>query len=521
MTSPAADEDEVQIRRIFGNGFVDWVLAVDGPDRTPEQGQVAEFIHRASKEQFPESAHVSGYLRLSNLTLLNPETGRTGLAELRRLAGGRDPAPGTSGEDETLAALQAWAGENFGGLLLEEGGFGTGWGSASRERMTRAVAADPELPFHADSNETDGMWHITSIGSAGSFQLAFLGPSIVAAALRQAATRKTSILLNDLLAELPAALSVARAVHSGENVDALAMAGLSGVLLPTEKEVLSAPWGRVRITYETDNLILAKEPKLSSMTQADGTTIVSRGTGDLTIETTVPWSSEFAEMTTDEEVPPSRAPSTARDLLQRRVLDVRLAFALTMADPQAPALLPTWAKIENPISVTSDFSFTEIAKLRHRTPTRLSVEQAEEWERWISVLDCAELDNLGHAPQRLLRAMTEREDPVDALVDAVIVWESIFGTHSEITFRVCASLAKLLCVTLEERLAFLKKAKGVYTMRSKIVHGASDIRPERTNEARDEALRVAIQALRALTQDRPDLLSLRSGSERSDRILLE
>ncbi|MEU4143529.1 hypothetical protein [Streptomyces parvulus] len=453
--------------------------------------------------------------------MINPETGRSQLTELRRLAGGSEPRLIASHDDEVLTALQVWAAENFGGLLLGEGGFSLGWGGSARERMTRAIAADPELPFGVNSNEMDGIWHITSSGSASTVQLASLGSGIVAAAFRQAATQNVSLQLEDVLAEIPDALYTARSLFMGKSVEALALAGLAGVLLPDDKTELTAPWGRVRTTHDTDNVLLAGQQDLLTMAQPDGTNLVSRGTGDLTIETKVSWVSEFGELPTGEEISPIRPPITSYNLLQRRVLEVRLAFALSMADSRAPALLPTWAKVEDPISGTSGFSFTEISKMRRRTPTRLSVEQAQEWERWITILSDLRLDNLGHAPQRLLRAMTERDDPVDALVDAVIVWESIFGTHDEITFRVCGSLARLLYGTVEERLSFVKRAKGIYTMRSKIVHGASDTKPERVNESRDEAVHVAIHALRALVSERPDLLAITTGSRRSDRIMLE
>ncbi|WP_190024272.1 HEPN domain-containing protein [Streptomyces hiroshimensis] len=524
MTPPQEDPaaDEVAIRRIFGDGFVDWVLAVDGqPTRTPEQLSVATLVHRASQGVVPEGAPVPAYLRISHLGMINPDTGKTLLNELRLASGGTELVLPEPPDDNVLAALHVWAAENFGGLLLGEGGFSLGWGGQARERMTRAIAEDPALPFTIESAPTDGLLHVTSAGSAGGLQLAMLGPGIVAAAFRRASARCAATPeLDDLLTDLPAALNTARALYAGKAVQTLGLAGLSGVLLPEGKPELTAPWGRVRIALETDNRLVDSLRDLTSMSLPDGSQLVSRGTGDLTVETTVPWVSEFAQQPAESEFP-SAISSSSYSHLERRVQDVRLAFALAMDNPHLPPLLPTWAKIDNPIADVTGYTMTEIARLRQRTPTRLSVEQAEEWERWIAVLDGLALENLGHASQRLLRAITERQDPVDALVDAVIVWESIFGTHSEITFRVCASLARLLCHTLEERLVFMKKAKGVYTMRSKIVHGASDVKMEKISESRDVAVQVAIAALRAVLQERPDLLAFADSGKRSEHIMLE
>ncbi|MDX2544456.1 HEPN domain-containing protein [Streptomyces sp. WI04-05B] len=523
MTSPQADtdKDEAALRRVFGHNFVDWILATDGrPARSQQQRKVAALVYQESQRATPEGAKTPAFLRLSRWTGMNPQTGRTFLTDLRRMAGGIEPVLPNPPEDEVLAALQAWAAENFGGLLLGESGFSLGWGGQAREQMTKAIAADSAFPFNTDSASSDALFHITTVGNAEGLQLAMLGPGIVAAAFRAAATRNPSPSVEDLLGELSGAIGTARAVYAGSTVPTLALAGLAGVLLPEEKQEIMAPWGRIRVAYETDNVWLDKQQDLTTMLLEDGSQLVSRGTGDLTIEMTLPWSAQFIEDNTAGDAQRS-GPTTSANILHRRILDVRLGFALAMNDPQVPALLPTWEKIESPIADAGGFSMTELGRLRQRTPTRLSVEQAEAWELWIAALDGLALENLGHAPQRLLRAITERQDPVDALVDAVIVWEAIFGTHSEITFRVCGSLARLLCSTVDERLAFVKEAKGIYGMRSKIVHGASGIRPEKIHASRDEAVHVAIRTLRALVQDRPDLLAIADSGKRSERIMLE
>lgn len=257
-----------------------------------------------------------------------------------------------------------------------------------------------------------------------------------------------------------------------------------------------------------------------TLTLEDGSQLVSVDSGDLTIEAMVPWSAEISAPPSGDALPRLHPP-TSYSTLQRRLDDVRLAFALSIADEQVPVMLPAWQHVDDPLSAMASYYTVELAALRQRTPTRLSVEQAEEWRRWITLLDGLPLENLGQAPQRLLRAITERRDPVDALIDAVIVWEAIFGTHNEITFRVCGSLARLIHQTVDDRLAFVDSAKKIYTMRSQIVHGSNDLKPEKLAAAQDQAVRIAIQALRALVEERSDLLEINSSSKRSDRIMLE
>ncbi|MFD4630258.1 hypothetical protein ACFVYR_20725 [Streptomyces sp. NPDC058284] len=514
---------ESDIRRISGDAFVDWILAVESGsgDRSPEQQQVISTVHQLAQE-LPADVSLPAHFRLARL--LHPSPGSDTLLanDLRLLAGGAPPVLPEPAGDAVLAALQAWVAECFGGLLLGDSGLGLGWSTPARARLDRMVAADSTLPFTTDSTSEQSVWIDSSTGGQ-TMQLAGVGPSIAVAAFRQAALRRPPQ-LEDLLQGLPQALRQARNAYAEQEVQATGLAGLTGILLPDQKQEIITSWGRVRATRRTDNL-LAQHGGGTAAAEShldDGTVIRSQGTGDLTIECSVPWGAKVT-LHAGDETPPMRAtthPGSHQELA-RRAQQVRLAFTLTMNSPSSPALLPTWSLIESPTAPANGFSYTELARLRHRTPTRISVEQAEEWERWITALDAAPLTNLGHAPQRLLRAVTERFDSTDALVDAVIVWESIFGTHAEITFRVCASLARLLYPTLEERRAFFKLAKGVYDMRSRIVHGAQDITPKKIDDARDLAITTATLALRELITNRRDLLELRDSPKRSEQILLE
>lgn len=122
--------------------------------------------------------------------------------------------------------------------------------------------------------------------------------------------------------------------------------------------------------------------------------------------------------------------------------------------------------------------------------------------------------------KRLLSAVTSRRDSNDALIDALIAWENIFGTRTETTFRVTASLAKILSETPEERVELQRELGKLYQVRSSMVHGAKEPDPDSAAKNRERVIRVAIAALRALYLERPELLSM-SPEDRSKRVLLE
>ncbi|MFJ3989924.1 hypothetical protein ACIPWY_14860 [Streptomyces sp. NPDC090032] len=129
-------------------------------------------------------------------------------------------------------------------------------------------------------------------------------------------------------------------------------------------------------------------------------------------------------------------------------------------------------------------------------------------------------ESLNIAMKRLLSAASSRRDSNDALIDALIAWENMFGTRSETTFRVTASLAKILEGEADARRDLQRELNKLYAVRSSMVHGAKEPGPEAAAANRDRVIRVAIDGLRCLYRERPDLLAMPS-EERSKAVLLE
>jgi hypothetical protein len=104
----------------------------------------------------------------------------------------------------------------------------------------------------------------------------------------------------------------------------------------------------------------------------------------------------------------------------------------------------------------------------------------------------------------------------DSLIDAVIAWENLVGPEEpgESTFRVTAALAHLLEKAPAERDATRRRLAKVYRARSKVVHG---LEPGDLAAEREEAVRVALEALRRLFLNYPDLIPDRG---RGTRFLL-
>lgn len=128
-------------------------------------------------------------------------------------------------------------------------------------------------------------------------------------------------------------------------------------------------------------------------------------------------------------------------------------------------------------------------------------------------------DRLDVALTRIVRVSSERRDPADALIDAVVAWENMLGSRTETTFKVCAGIAWLLePYDQARRVATFGRAKKLYAARSDLVHGAAGSIPGNLSELSREALAMAIGAYRRI-HALPELKDIKA-STRSERLLL-
>jgi hypothetical protein len=156
-----------------------------------------------------------------------------------------------------------------------------------------------------------------------------------------------------------------------------------------------------------------------------------------------------------------------------------------------------------------------------RLPIVLSTVEVSSWQEWIKHCVGADLRHLGLAITRTLRALTERRDASDTLIDSVIAWESLFGATNESVLRVSASLAKLLHSPGEKRHQARSQYQKIYNLRSNIVHGNKlKATPEQIDEYAQLAASAALEAIGILLTGRRELLAMES-ADRSVRILLE
>src|SRR5262249_4505530 len=148
---------------------------------------------------------------------------------------------------------------------------------------------------------------------------------------------------------------------------------------------------------------------------------------------------------------------------------------------------------------------------------------AESWAEWTRAVQEHRTPEVDIAVRRMLMALNERRRPEDMLVDAVVVWENLFGATGETVFRVSSAIAWLLGEDSGDRRALQKEYKTIYDRRSDVVHGNVT---KKMNDAdavvitARRAVRISLEILRRVFSDRTDLLAIRDSAERGIALIL-
>jgi hypothetical protein len=256
-------------------------------------------------------------------------------------------------------------------------------------------------------------------------------------------------------------------------------------------------------------------------TDAEGNTVVVDYSGDVVAETSIPYLLRFRAADPDGVSDFPRDVLAARSRADELGQRLRASLLLAVTRDHRVQILASWQSVDDPLEYIPSMAWHDPRQAVGLMPTQLTEEEVSQWQAWFGLLGAPGAERIGIALSRVLRAVGERRDPVDVLIDAVIAWENIFGSsQGESTLRVTASIARLLEDDAAKRDALRSRLADIYKLRSKAVHGNGQPKDTELSLCYD-ALTYSIQTLRKILQHRPDLLDHKDGTGRSLRLLLE
>jgi hypothetical protein len=356
--------------------------------------------------------------------------------------------------------------------------------------------------------DVQAMWTLNS-GAGGSHQMIGAFGSLMLDAVLRTQLSDGRLTHDGLMRQLAASLDVFRKLATKKPVHVPAIVGLSGVQLEDGQQI-ELNSGTIRKISDLERDLLLNN---SNMVTA-------------VFETTFPlqildvsqfnpaddkWHKSFQKYGPRFE--------EAHRAFQHSLDQVRLAVLLCSEGEEYLGSIEVSRFIFNPTQPGGSATWA----MDQRQPASYLIPQtkSDEVKEWHALIGTKHPDSLNIAMKRLLSAASQRTDSNDAFIDALIVWENAFGTTTETAFRVTGALAKLLEPDdMEKRLELQKELANLYGIRSRLVHGAKEPTASKSLEYRQRAISIAIDCLRKLYRERPDLLAANS-EDRSKRLLLE
>lgn len=316
-------------------------------------------------------------------------------------------------------------------------------------------------------------------------------------------------------------LQFMRSALAGDPVTVKAYQAFAGVRLP-----VGAVWNAdgsvvVREATARDREYVPESLKRQlTGVDAEGVTTVINYDGDIVVECDYPYKVESMSTVLEDARPVIDELSS--DLVNRITDRLRLSllFAVRRGGNKVQ-LVPSWQFYEDPFDAGQSLSWNDPTQAVGLFPVQLTEVEVETWKEWYELLGNPHAVNIDLALSRVIRAVSERREPSDVLIDSVIAWENLFGSKDgEPTLRVTASLAVLLEADSQARRKLRTKLGKIYSLRSDVVHGTSALSKQADFAACYEALDIALEALRVLLRDRTDVLAQRTGTERSLHLLV-
>ena len=297
-----------------------------------------------------------------------------------------------------------------------------------------------------------------------------------------------------------------RAAIGGAVVEATVVIGIEGLTI-AEGRVLETPWGRLRAASPLERRL--RPSRLAPTAILTSTTPVRLAIG----------------ADSDDLASQGHDRGALADAVERVALLLPLAALLahTHRDEYVvPAVV--WASSIAPGEPASVYFGAHRGGGSHAAnesvPVRdggqpLSGDEEKALVEWCALVGERYDDALEIAVSRAMRALIERYDESDALIDALVAAESLFGAggSAEGGLRVASALALLLEPEVARRRAYRAALVRVHRTRNAVVHGG-EVDGRELSEDKEAALRAVVLALRALFSDHPALIAHRDRGER-------
>ncbi len=240
--------------------------------------------------------------------------------------------------------------------------------------------------------------------------------------------------------------------------------------------------------------------------------------GDVVLSMEVPYKVLLGEVKVEDPWPTDL--SAIQNAVAQDVESLRMGLALAIEGDPPALVVQSWQLTIDPLASAALPGWNDTRRTPNLMPRKLTQGQVESWSIWTQRVKNHRSPSTAVAIRRMLQALGERYNPEDVLVDAVIVWENLFGASQETTLRISTALAWLLGKDASDRASLQKQYRDLYVLRSDIVHGSAKLASDKIPVASRRTVAISLTALRELFEKRTDLLAETSSRARGNKLLL-
>jgi hypothetical protein len=416
-------------------------------------------------------------------------------------------------------------------LLLPQEPFGVGpeisrtiFSHPAQADLQATVLADPTLAnlYSAGTTGSDRSGFVyRNTGQGGGVYLLTFGSQQISLAYAWASLESSQPTIEEVADKLKLSVGIIRRAIRGEAASVPMRVGLAGVLLPDGLDQVDLGWATLRRAAETDRTI-AERTGIAGKLQAagpDGAVVTIDFAGDVVLALEVPYKIILGEIKPSGTWPPEL--TAMQVTVAQDTESLRLALALALKRDQPALIVLSWQLTIDPFAIAAFPGWNDTRRTPNLVPRQLTADQVDAWAMWTQRVKTRRTPSNAVAVRRMLQALGERHNHEDVLVDAVVVWENLFGASSETTMRICTALAWLLGSNSADRAKRQSQYKKLYALRSNIVHGSSRVASDKVNKAAHETVQISLSALRELFEHRPELLAEKTSEDRGNKLLLD
>lgn len=375
-----------------------------------------------------------------------------------------------------------------------------------RKKLCMEVMRDTLISKLFPHKDENGAWgsYISSSGIGGQIHLSTFPSSIINNAFLL--LRLRGIITQEKLAEsIEDVINMVRQIAKGEIIKVPLLMAFNNVGM-IDKNGFDTEFGTIKpFTEEIIEIIDKKiRPSWSSVDNAYLGFI---------LESEYEYEINFEQESGEIKIP-ERYQKTYQSIETKKE-NIFLALTLAIRRDEPIGVRRSWVLHFDPLSHSPVLGMYSEARSLQRYHL-VQLEEQEAIKFWASKIHNTNDEKIRIAIRRILIAINERSNPNDGFLDAMIAWDSLFGSSGEVAFKISISIAKVLRDSQDERKELQKEIAGYYRLRNDVVHGGG-LKGRDITEIKNKCIIITLNLLRELYVENQELLSIEA-AERS-RIL--